>query len=215
MGPCRWSNFYLCQEVKALLPWAFVHTTTFYRPDELPCSAIESWNGNSKITSRLLSGGPLHRASREACAKVNLLVLASHAYPLWRKMSKAEAKAHHGVVWDQGEPTCSYPGVFTHIVFNVIGGLPCGDLVDCWCVTQHAFGLDGKVTGHSGRNRGTPETISVYNMNVKRPQINRPTSVQFQSHWKAFPAMKICIYIYIFWYLHLDLHINLHMFLCA
>ena len=31
---------------------------------------------NSKITSRLLSGGPLPRASREACAKFLLLVLA-------------------------------------------------------------------------------------------------------------------------------------------
>ena len=104
-----------------------------------------------------------------------------------------------GVVWDQGEPKCSHPGILAHIVFNVIGGLPCGDLVDCWCVTQHAFGLNGKVTGHSSRNRGTPETISVYNMNAKRPQIIRPTSVQFQSHLKAFPALKIDIdniYIY-------------------
>ena len=45
-------------------------------------------------------------------------------------------------------------------------GLPCGDLVDCWRMTQHAFDLDSKFTGHSGMNRGTAETISVCNMNV-------------------------------------------------
>ena len=45
---------------------------------QIDCLAQLSFLGirNSKITSRLLSGGPLPRASREACAKFLLLVLA-------------------------------------------------------------------------------------------------------------------------------------------
>ena len=71
---------------------------------QIDCLAQLSFLGirNSKITSRLLSGGPLPRASREACAKFLLLVLACafHQKPalLPRKKVKGRGYSASGLV---------------------------------------------------------------------------------------------------------------------
>ena len=147
---------------------------------QIDCLAQLSFLGirNSKITSRLLSGGPLPRASREACAKFLLLVLACafHQKPAdepSRWLEEPQYLLPHKKVPCETDCSRQILQNFSILLWPIwveLGrrgpsvlerGSPCGDFVDCCCMTQHAFDLDSKFTGHSGMNRGTAETISV------------------------------------------------------